>query len=75
MTKEDAKYREHAFEHEPKTEEVEAFINVLKDIYDKVWYYDIPSPTVPEYIEHHEQMQDILKYINMYIDKYESEVK
>ena len=50
-------------------------INVLTDIYDKVWDYDIPSPTVPEYIEHHEQIQDILNYILKYIKMYESNLK
>lgn len=29
-----------------------------------VWGYDIPSPTVPEYREHHEQIQSILNHID-----------
>jgi len=29
-----------------------------------VWMEDIPSPTVPEYVEHHESIQKILKYID-----------
>lgn len=43
-------------------------IGVLRAIEHKVWEYDIPSPTVPEYVEHHEACQDILKYIQTYID-------
>ena len=43
-------------------------IGVLKLIKSKVWDYDIPSPTVPEYIEHHEACKDILKYIDSYIE-------
>ena len=43
-------------------------IGVLKAVRYKVWEYDIPSPTVPEYIEHHKACQDILKYIDGYIE-------
>ena len=32
-----------------------------------VWGYDIPSPTVPEYVEHHKQIQEILKLIDTII--------
>ena len=35
----------------------------LRTIYEAVWGVDIPSPTVPEYIEHHEQMMKIMKLI------------
>ena len=38
--------------------------DLLNEIRLKVWLYDIPSPTVPEYIEHHEQITDILKLID-----------
>lgn len=31
-------------------------IEAIKEIRDKIWDVDIPSPTVPEYIEHHQQM-------------------
>ena len=31
-------------------------IEAIKEIRDKIWEVDIPSPTVPEYIEHHQQM-------------------
>ena len=44
-------------------------IGVLRAIEYKVWEYDIPSPgNCPEYREHHEACQDILKYIRGYID-------
>lgn len=32
-----------------------------------VWGHDIPSPTVPEYVKHHEQIQEILKLIDTII--------
>ena len=42
--------------------------NILKDkildLRDLVWGEDIPSPTCPEYIEHHESIQKILNFIN-----------
>ena len=43
-------------------------IGLLRAIEHKVWEYDIPSPTVPEYREHHEACQDILKYIEGFIE-------
>lgn len=36
-------------------------IEALRDV---VWLEDIPSPTVPEYVEHHESIQKILNYID-----------
>lgn len=44
--------------------EKENFLDMLNEIRYKVWLYDIPSPAVPEYIEHHEQITDILKLID-----------
>ena len=47
---------------------------VLRDldaIYDAVWGVDIPSPTVPEYIEHHNQMQAIMSLIIKIRRKYD----
>lgn len=43
-------------------------IGVLKAVRYKVWGYDIPSPCCPEYREHHKACQDILKYIDSYIE-------
>lgn len=36
----------------------------IEDLRDVVWLEDIPSPTVPEYVEHHESIQKILNYID-----------
>lgn len=35
-------------------------IEAIKEIRDKIWDVDIPSPTVPEYIEHHQQMVHLM---------------
>ena len=47
----------------------EVAIDTLKAVRDLVWEVDIPSPTVPEYIEHHEQMQSIMRNIDILTDK------
>jgi hypothetical protein len=38
--------------------------NDLQMLRELVWYKDIASPTCPEYIEHHRDIQDILKFID-----------
>lgn len=38
-----------------------------------VWLEDIPSPTTPEYREHHESIQKILNYIDNEILKEKQE--
>lgn len=38
-------------------------INALNSIYNALWEIDIPSPTVPEYIEHHEGVQKVMKVV------------
>lgn len=40
------------------------FIDILEDIRSEIWGYDIPSPTIPEYVEHHNQMQALLALID-----------
>ena len=45
-------------------------IEVLYEIRYAVWEVDIPSPTVPEYREHHEQIQNILALIDSKIKEY-----
>lgn len=35
----------------------------LERIYDALWDVDIPSPTVPEYVEHHEEIQMLMKMV------------
>lgn len=42
----------------------ETALDLIDRIRFKVWLFDIPSPTVPEYIEHHEQIQHMLEEID-----------
>lgn len=39
-------------------------IEILWEIYAFVWDRDIPSPPCPEYIEHHRDCTEILKFIS-----------
>ena len=41
----------------------------LRDIYKRLWDIDIPSPTVPEYVEHHEQIQELMQRTSEWIEK------
>lgn len=36
----------------------------LDRIREEAWLHDIPSPTVPEYIEHHDAIQQIMLVID-----------
>lgn len=45
----------------------------LLKLRELVWFEDIASPTVPEYREHHESIQKILKAIDKLIDKSEED--
>lgn len=38
--------------------------NKIEQLREIVWGEDIPSPSVPEYVEHHESIQKILKFID-----------
>jgi len=42
----------------------QAAIDALDEIRHALWEIDIPSPTVPEYIEHHEQIQSVWKLLD-----------
>ena len=44
-------------------------IDELERIRYKLWEIDIPSPTVPEYIEHHEQVQSVMKAVTESVDR------
>ena len=44
-------------------------LNALIDIYMRLWEIDIPSPTVPEYVEHHAQVQALMRRTNEWIEK------
>lgn len=42
-------------------------IEKLEELRHEIWLCDIPSPTCPEYVEHHEQIQRFLKKIDTII--------
>jgi hypothetical protein len=43
------------------------FESRIEYLREMVWSFDIPSPTTPEYAEHHEAMQVILQFIDNHI--------
>lgn len=45
-------------------------INDLGDIRYALWEVDIPSPTVPEYVEHHQQIQELIALVDEKMAKY-----
>ena len=42
----------------------EALRDKIEALREYVWLEDIPSPKIPEYIEHHESITRILKFID-----------
>lgn len=52
---------------------IEMGIKALQEVWQAVWNVDIPSPTVPEYVEHHQQMQEILALIDKRIKEMKDE--
>lgn len=56
---------------EIKTGIIASIIDDLNEIYQKLWDVDIPSPTVPEYKEHHEQIQGIMAVVSEKLKKYQ----
>lgn len=42
---------------------------LLKNLRFQIWLRDIPSPTVPEYVEHHKSIQEILKLTDEVLSK------
>jgi len=50
--------------------DIAADVEQLRNI---VWSVDIPSPTVPEYVEHHENIQKILAFIDNMLKKPEKD--
>ena len=44
-------------------------LDKLEQLRDFVWGYDISSSTIPEYIEHHECIQAILRKIDLIIEE------
>lgn len=47
----------------------ETALKALEEISYGLWEIDIPSPTVPEYIEHHEQVQSVMKLVDKWARK------
>lgn len=45
-------------------------IGILGDIRLAVWDRDIPSPTCPEYIEHHNDCVEIMNFISEKMDMF-----
>ena len=45
-------------------------INILGDIRNYVWDRDISSPTCPEYIEHHNDCEEIINFISEKMDMF-----
>lgn len=39
-----------------------------------IWLRDIASPTIPEYIEHHESIQEILKFTDDVLEIIDMEI-
>jgi len=54
---------------------IEQVITALQDINHALWEIDIPSPTVPEYIEHHEQVQRVMKLVEEKLDAIREDAK
>lgn len=44
-------------------------IDALKAIKRGLWEIDIPSPTVPEYVEHHEQITNMMEITDGWIKR------
>ena len=44
-------------------------IDALKAIKQGLWEIDIPSPTVPEYVEHHEQIKRMMEITDGWINR------
>ena len=51
-------------------DEYSKVLDDLERIWDELWGIDIPSATVPEYIEHHEQVQSVMKVVRAIEDKW-----
>lgn len=54
---------------------INAVIEDLYDIQNKIWEADIPSPTVPEYREHHEQMQELIAFVGDKIKEWKEAIE
>lgn len=48
-------------------------IDALRAIKQGLWEIDIPSPTVPEYVEHHEQIKNMMEIVDGWIKRIKEE--
>jgi hypothetical protein len=48
-------------------------IDALRAIKHGLWEIDIPSPTVPEYVEHHEQIKNMMEIVDGWIKRVKEE--
>ena len=48
-------------------------VEAIENIRRLIWDVDIPSPTVPEYVEHHEQMQMLMRKCDAWLSIIERE--
>lgn len=48
-------------------------VEAIESIRGCIWDVDIPSPTVPEYVEHHEQMQMLMRKCDAWLSTIERE--
>ena len=48
-------------------------IEALKVIKFGLWEIDIPSATVPEYVEHHEQVKNMMEIVDGWIKRVQDE--
>lgn len=42
----------------------EVVLDLLDAIRYQLWLRDIPSPTVPEYMEHHRDITELIKFVD-----------
>ena len=54
---------------------IQAVIDDLYEIQNAIWEVDIPSPTVPEYVEHHEQMQSLMALVGDKIKQWKEAIE
>ena len=47
----------------------------VKELRFQIWLRDIPSPTVPEYIEHHQSITEILKFTDDVLETIDREIE
>ena len=47
----------------------ETVLGILKTIRHELWLIDIPNPSCPEYKEHHNQVQSVMRTVDFWIKK------